>query len=137
MAKIGRNTSCPCGSGKKYKHCCQRKEEKMKQSELPHGRFRYDFGSYGDSGRGYMPSIICYKQLGPVSWDSHFCLVKPDTILKEEEAATRIAEKHLESAHAILAQGGSPYDFALSLRHEGYKNITDFRVVSGEGGNNV
>ncbi|RFC32802.1 MAG: putative O-linked N-acetylglucosamine transferase, SPINDLY family [Candidatus Nitrotoga sp. SPKER] len=23
MKKIGRNDSCPCGSGKKYKHCCQ------------------------------------------------------------------------------------------------------------------
>ena len=23
MRKIGRNDSCPCGSGKKYKHCCQ------------------------------------------------------------------------------------------------------------------
>jgi preprotein translocase subunit SecA len=22
--KIGRNTPCPCGSGKKYKHCCGR-----------------------------------------------------------------------------------------------------------------
>jgi hypothetical protein len=22
MAHIGRNDSCPCGSGKKYKHCC-------------------------------------------------------------------------------------------------------------------
>lgn len=22
MPKIGRNDSCPCGSGKKYKHCC-------------------------------------------------------------------------------------------------------------------
>lgn len=22
MAKIGRNTPCPCGSGRKYKHCC-------------------------------------------------------------------------------------------------------------------
>jgi len=22
MAKIGRNQSCPCGSGRKYKHCC-------------------------------------------------------------------------------------------------------------------
>jgi preprotein translocase subunit SecA len=20
--KIGRNDTCPCGSGKKYKHCC-------------------------------------------------------------------------------------------------------------------
>ena len=24
--KIGRNDPCPCGSGKKYKHCCMRKE---------------------------------------------------------------------------------------------------------------
>ena len=23
MAKIGRNEPCPCGSGKKYKRCCQ------------------------------------------------------------------------------------------------------------------
>ncbi|MBR2594456.1 MAG: SEC-C domain-containing protein, partial [Firmicutes bacterium] len=23
-AKIGRNDPCPCGSGKKYKHCCGR-----------------------------------------------------------------------------------------------------------------
>jgi len=22
MAKIGRNQPCPCGSGRKYKHCC-------------------------------------------------------------------------------------------------------------------
>jgi hypothetical protein len=22
MSKVGRNQSCPCGSGKKYKHCC-------------------------------------------------------------------------------------------------------------------
>ena len=24
-AKVGRNDPCPCGSGKKYKHCCERK----------------------------------------------------------------------------------------------------------------
>jgi hypothetical protein len=24
MAKIGRNEKCPCGSGRKYKHCCSR-----------------------------------------------------------------------------------------------------------------
>ncbi|MFH2116147.1 MAG: SEC-C metal-binding domain-containing protein [Spirochaetota bacterium] len=24
MEKIGRNEPCPCGSGKKYRHCCQR-----------------------------------------------------------------------------------------------------------------
>ena len=26
MSKIGRNAFCPCGSGKKYKHCCLNKK---------------------------------------------------------------------------------------------------------------
>ena len=25
MAKVGRNETCPCGSGKKYKQCCELK----------------------------------------------------------------------------------------------------------------
>lgn len=25
--KIGRNTTCPCGSGKKYKNCCLKESE--------------------------------------------------------------------------------------------------------------
>jgi SEC-C motif-containing protein len=34
MAKIGRNDPCPCGSGKKYKHCCFGKEI---HSSIPEG----------------------------------------------------------------------------------------------------
>ena len=30
MAKIGRNEQCPCGSGKKYKNCCLKKERYSK-----------------------------------------------------------------------------------------------------------
>lgn len=26
QSKVGRNESCPCGSGKKYKKCCQWRE---------------------------------------------------------------------------------------------------------------
>src|SRR5262245_48960613 len=29
MTKIGRNDPCPCGSGKKYKHCCLSKEVRV------------------------------------------------------------------------------------------------------------
>jgi hypothetical protein len=29
MAKIGRNEKCPCRSGKKYKHCCARKDQNI------------------------------------------------------------------------------------------------------------
>jgi hypothetical protein len=26
MAKVGRNDACPCGSGRKYKKCCELKQ---------------------------------------------------------------------------------------------------------------
>jgi hypothetical protein len=27
MAKVGRNEPCPCGSGRKYKQCCESKKD--------------------------------------------------------------------------------------------------------------
>lgn len=35
MAKIGRNEPCPCLSGKKYKHCCSLKEQRIKPQPTP------------------------------------------------------------------------------------------------------
>jgi hypothetical protein len=32
MEKVGRNDSCPCGSGAKYKHCCAQKAAARKVS---------------------------------------------------------------------------------------------------------
>lgn len=29
MAKVGRNDPCPCGSGRKYKACCERKARQL------------------------------------------------------------------------------------------------------------
>lgn len=34
MPKIGRNEPCPCGSGKKYKHCCRDKDEAAERATL-------------------------------------------------------------------------------------------------------
>jgi len=101
----------------------------MRQRELPAGRFRYESGSYGGPGRGYMPSIIGYKDDGTNSWQEHLCLVKPDAVLEAEDAASAISEKHLADARKILNSGGSSQDFAISLRQEGYKSLSDFRVV--------
>lgn len=133
MAKIGRNSACPCGSGKKYKRCCENREAQIRQGEFPSGRFRYEPGSYGGPDRGYMPSILCYKQQGTDSWFEYFCLVKPDAVLESESEAVAIAEKNLKAAHELLGRGGSTQDFALSLRHEGYKSVSDFHIV----GNNA
>jgi hypothetical protein len=131
MNKIGRNDLCPCGSGKKYKRCCAKKEGEMSQRELPSGRFRYEPGSYGSPHLGYVPSIICYKHTGTESWTEYFCLVKSDVTLVEEDSATAIAEEHLAAANRAQAEGGGdPREFALSLRHKGYKAVSDFRMAS-------
>ena len=34
MAKIGRNDRCPCGSGRKYKHCCAKDDEAARRAKL-------------------------------------------------------------------------------------------------------
>jgi len=129
MKKVGRNTPCHCGSGKKYKRCCEQKEAAINEQTLPPGKFQYKAGSYGGANKGYMPSIICYKDEGN-SLKEHFCLVKPDKVFDDEDTASSMADKHLSTAKAIVDKGGSPHDFALSLRHEGYKSLSDFNVIS-------
>lgn len=34
MGKIGRNDRCPCGSGRKYKHCCAGRDETAQRARL-------------------------------------------------------------------------------------------------------
>lgn len=36
---IGRNDLCPCGSGKKYKKCCMRKDSMVEMARMREGRF--------------------------------------------------------------------------------------------------
>jgi hypothetical protein len=103
----------------------------MREAPLPPGRFRYESGSYGGRS-GYLPSILGYKETGPDSWVEHLCLVKPDAIFDEEASASEMAERHLAAARTIVDSGGSPQEFALSLQHEGYKSVNDFRVVGSQ-----
>jgi hypothetical protein len=75
-------------------------------------------------------AITGNKYVGTDSWKEHLCLVKPETVLDDENAALAISERDLSKARKILAGGGSPQEFALSLRHEGYKSVSDFHVVN-------
>jgi len=38
MAKVGRNDPCPCGSGRKYKNCCMRRDRLSESQRLGSGR---------------------------------------------------------------------------------------------------
>jgi tetratricopeptide (TPR) repeat protein len=49
--KTGRNDPCPCGSGKKFKQCCLRKEEEAEReamAALTEARKKGSGGSYSD-----------------------------------------------------------------------------------------
>jgi hypothetical protein len=133
MTKIGRNDLCPCGSGRKYKRCCLEKDAELSRAELSAGRFRFEPGSYGGPGRGYMPSIMCYREQGTESWREDYCLVNPDMMFDDEDAAVAAATQSLNAAGSRQHEGGGPQGFALSLRHEGYKKIPDFRIVAESG----
>jgi len=57
MGKVGRNDPCPCGSGKKYKHCCEKKQDVVFLNEvitqeaiqLQQELFEYSLTHYGDA----------------------------------------------------------------------------------------
>ena len=131
MAKIGRNSQCPCGSGKKYKRCCERREAEVRKTVAPAGRTRYEPGSYGDAGE-FFPSLLCYKEAEPDLWEEYYCLVKLDVCFEDQDSATSTATSHLEAAFVAMHAGGSPINVAISLRHEGYKKLDQFKVIPGE-----
>lgn len=124
---IGRNDPCPCGSGKKYKNCCLGATAEGSSQVHPSPRFRFEHGSYGGPGRGYVPSTLCYEQIAPGEWREHFCLVNPTQCFDDEDEASSCAENDLNAAAALKVTGGSDADFAMSLRGKGYIKVEDFQ----------
>ena len=124
----GRNEACPCGSGKKYKRCCG---VNPADRTLPSdgGKFRFEPGSYGDSGAGYAPSILCQKQFSDTDWRDHFVLANPDAPCKDEALALAVAEADLAEAFGRKQNGGTDADVAMSLKSKGYMSITGFNII--------
>lgn len=129
MSKIGRNEPCPCGSGKKYKRCCGQNNPELTRKKVSKEQFRYESGSYGSTEKGFMPSILGYREVDVNARGAYLCLVNPETVLTDENAASALAEKHLEAALQILSKGGNAHDFALSLEYKGYIKVPDFKLA--------
>ncbi len=49
MGKIGRNEQCPCGSGKKFKHCCLLKEQAGIKPTTPEAQLKVSLMSEIDA----------------------------------------------------------------------------------------
>src|SRR5438105_3511102 len=104
---ISRNDPCPCGSGRKYKKCCLAESSGGAAPPKRSAKFRFEHGSYGGPGRGFMPSAICYEQTSPGQWSEHFCLVNPTFRADDEDEASAVAEADLREAFAIKTQAVS------------------------------
>ena len=71
---IGRNDPCPCGSGKKYKKCCESKEtisiEKVKTEELErvlqtfYDEYpeRKDYAAFGDYAANWIKPLKSFME---------------------------------------------------------------------------
>ena len=125
--KISRNSPCPCGSGNKYKKCCGASVASSTNSTPSSSQFRFEAGSYGGPGRGYMPSALCYRQTSSENWQEHFCLVNPTQCFEIEDEATSLAELDLNEAFSVKANSGSDFDLAEVLKNKGYVKIDDFQ----------
>jgi len=95
--------------------------------DQPSSKFRFEAGSYGGPGRGYMPSALCYKRTALGQWQEYFCLVNPTQRLEKEDDATLLAESDLNEAFSAKTGGGSDLDLAEILRNKGYVKIDDFQ----------
>jgi hypothetical protein len=61
MRETGRNDPCPCGSGKKYKHCCRRLNQAQEESPTAHKYRPEDLARLGDQIRASMAGALPEK----------------------------------------------------------------------------
>jgi len=127
---IGRNKPCPCGSGRKYKKCCGA-QAAVETSSSP-GGFRFEPGSYGGPGTGYVPSLLCQKRVSEMDWRDHFVLANPTAPHADHQSAVAEAESDLAQAFAPKRNGGTDADLAMHLKAKGYMSITGFKIVGRE-----
>ena len=126
---VSRNDPCPCGSGKKYKKCCLTAPATGLAQPAPSPRFRFEHGSYGGPGQGFMPSAICYEQIAPGQWSEHFCLVNPTHPVDDEDEASAIAEADFREAFAAKVRTGEDTQLAVHLKKKGYVTLDGFRIA--------
>ncbi len=76
MRQAGRNDPCPCGSGKKYKKCCEAKDtapRKLKGVQIPTGL-----------GTGQAMNSLFSRNVTPINQQVPPPVIKPDQKKAEE-----------------------------------------------------
>lgn len=123
---FGRNVTCPCGSGKKYKKCCINNTTTEQSAALQKGKFTFVAGSYGGPMRSYFPSILCKKEVSTDKWINYYCLVNADISLDNEDDASEMANSHITRARS---NSENPIEFAKILNECGYSKLDDYQMA--------
>jgi hypothetical protein len=121
MAKIGRNSPCPCGSGKKYKKCCQQKKprEQVVMVGLP------------EPVRGFNYDKDKMEFMGLTPDDR---IIKPDVTFSQthyignsgkEKVISRVQGKVIPNEGDLMRHLSSSFDFIIAVD-------TDTKVIESE-----
>ena len=62
--EVGRNDLCPCGSGKKYKKCCMKKEKVVEIGQLKLNRFFQPKMQLVENMTNEMAASFSFKEKG-------------------------------------------------------------------------
>jgi hypothetical protein len=90
------------------------------------GRFRFQAGSYGVPGGGFLSSIACLRREPDGDWVYRFVLVVPDSPLDEEGIASLEAGHHLFQA---FQGNAAPEAIAERLKAYGYISVSGFEIA--------
>lgn len=127
MAKIGKNSPCPCGSGKKYKKCCQNKKPRKQAvivgSPEPLQGFDYDkekmelMGLTLD-GRRIKPSVL-FSQTHYIGQSG------------KEKVISRVQDKVIPDGVDLMRHLSSSFDLIIAV--DTNTKVIDSETVSVSG----
>jgi len=123
MRSIGRNDPCPCGSGRKYKHCCLRRDRKIEQLERAVARFEYGEQNTVKTVRRLVSELNSESGSEPErELESLFAAAEAmadfETQREAIEEASEKLESHRTEFEALMDDSSSALDHAMRLFSE-------------------
>jgi hypothetical protein len=113
MTKIGRNDPCPCGSGKKYKKCCEKSKQSQFNGLSPSIRMKGGV-RFDETVNGYIAIVH--------TWDNAECIGVPKEwhapeVFQTEDKAMTYYQTHIRpKLQSMMAEMQKQQD-KIKIKH--------------------
>ena len=148
-AKVGRNDPCPCGSGRKFKHCCEGKNARADSlaglvQELPGGlgrklralslagRRHFEAGRWSEANSIYREIVALCPDSGSAHCDLGITYVRLGRMTEAVAALQRAVELRPGQFVALVNLA-----YALELEGHQAEAVSAYRKASRKAGNDV